>query len=244
MTKTNTASSGPVYGLSVPGCQLKKVRRRSVRLSSCSADVRQDDAPIPSTTIQGEAFQVSPPPSGAAFAPTQLPQQNVHQAMLAPNNQRTEQNSSGESVVPVAGGRTKDYCDWWREHCLEQSNLSLFNVRLIGDASSPQLFTSMAHNDLAYCRYACFLIALAQMSATILKFGSKSKAEGVLQQLFAANGVTTGYWNMRQLRCLWSWYCQYSPNKKSWNKLLLVYSVVRSACQCPMWKLFLSLTMP
>lgn len=151
MTKTNTASSGPVYGLSVPGCQLKKVRRRSVRLSSCSADVRQDDAPIPSTTIHGEAFQVSPPPSGAAFAPTQLPQQNVHQAMLAPNNQRTEQNSSGESVVPVAGGRTKDYCDWWREHCLEQSNLSLFNVRLIGDASSPQLFTSMAHNDLAYC---------------------------------------------------------------------------------------------
>ena len=162
MTKTNTASTGPVYGPSVPGCQLKKARRRSARLSSCSANVAEDDASIPLTTIQGEAFPASPAPSAAAFAPTQHPKQNVHQAILAPNSQQTAQNSSDESVVPVAGGRTKDYCDWWREQLLEQSDLSLFNVRLVGDASSPQLFTSMAHNDLTYCRHAFFWTALCR----------------------------------------------------------------------------------
>ncbi len=168
-----TASTGPVHGPAVPGrvqpgsrgCQLKKVRRHSAPLSSCSANVAEDDASIHLTTIQREAFPASPAPSAAAFAPTQHhqhPQQNVHQAVLAPNSQHTAQNSSDESVVPVAGGRTKDYCDWWREQRSEQSDLSLFNVRLIGDASSPQLFTSMAHNDLAYCRYACFWTALCR----------------------------------------------------------------------------------
>ncbi len=160
MTKTNTASTVPIHGPSVPGCQLQKVGRRSARLSSRSANVVQDDASIPLTTIQGEAFPASPASSAAAFAPVQHPQQNVHQAMLAPNSQHTAQDSSDENVIPVAGGRTKDCCDWWREQALEQSDLSLFNVRLVGDASSPQLFTSMAHNDLAYCRYACFWISL------------------------------------------------------------------------------------
>ena len=111
-----------------------------------------------------EAFPTSPAPSSnsAAFAPTQAPQQNVHQAVLAPNSQHTAQSSSDEGVVSVAGGRTQNYCDWWREQRSEQSDLSLFNVRLIGDASSPQLFTSMAQNDLAYCRYACFWTALCR----------------------------------------------------------------------------------
>lgn len=160
MTKTNTASTGPVHGPSVPGCQLKKLGRRSARLISRSANVVEDDASILLTTIQGEAFPASAASSAAAFAPMQHPQQNVHQAMLAPNSQHTAQDSSDENVVPVVGGRTKEYCDWWHEQALEQSDLSLFIVRLVGDASSPQLFTSMAHNDLAYCRYACFWFTL------------------------------------------------------------------------------------
>lgn len=59
--------------------------------------------------------------------------------------------------MPVAEGRTKQYCDWWRDHCAGQDSLGVFSVRLIGDASSPQLFTSIAHNDLAYSRHACRL---------------------------------------------------------------------------------------
>ncbi len=128
-------STGPVHEPAVPVSAL----------SSCSTNVAEDDATTHLPTVQREAF----------------PQQNVHQAVLAPNSQHTAQNSD-ESVVPVAGGRTKDYYDWWREQCSEQSDLSLINVRLIGDASSPQLFTSMAHNDLAYCRYACFWTALCK----------------------------------------------------------------------------------
>ena len=138
-------STGPVHEPAVP----------VPALSSCSTNVAEDDATTHLPTVQREAF----------------PQQNVHQAVLAPNSQHTAQNSD-ESVVPVAGGRTKDYCDWWREKCSEQSDLSLFNVRLIGDASSPQLFTSMAHNDLAYCRYACFWTAFVQVLAAIHKCGS------------------------------------------------------------------------
>ncbi len=151
MTKTNTAPTGPVHELPVTGCQLKKVRRRSPRFSSYTTE---DDASTNLTAIQGEALSTSPTPSAAGFASTQHPQQNVHQAMLIPTSQHTAQTWSDESVVPVAGGRSKDYCEWWREQVVEQSNLSLFNVRLIGDASNPQLFTPMAHNDLAYCRYA------------------------------------------------------------------------------------------
>ena len=181
MTKTNTASTGPAHGSSAPVCQLKKVTSHPARSSSCSANVVGNDATLHLTTMQGEASQASPAPSAAAFAPTQHIHQNVHQALLAPNSQDTAQNSSDESVVPVAGGRTKDYCDWWREQCLEQSNLSLFTVRLIGDASSPQLFTLMAHIDLAYCRYACFLTSRCkclQQCTTLAE--CLSEGEGVL----------------------------------------------------------------
>jgi len=105
-------------------------------------------------SAQEEAVPPSSAPCAVAFAYTE-PQQNVHQTMLAPHDQDSARHLSDASTVPVAGGRTKDYCDWWREQVLEQNDLSLFNVRLVGDASSPQLFTTMAHNDLAYCRYAC-----------------------------------------------------------------------------------------
>ena len=138
-----------------------KVRRRNTRLFSCSARMVEDDASVHVhvrlITIHGAAFPASP--SAAAFVTTQHVQKNVHQAIIAPNSQHTVQDSSDESIVPVPGGWTKDCGDWWREQCLEQSNFSLFNIHLVGDASSPQVFTSMAHNDLAYCWYACCLTA-------------------------------------------------------------------------------------
>lgn len=243
MTKTDTALPGPVHRPSVPRCQLKKVTRRSSRLSRCCANVSEDDASIRLTAIHCEALPASSRPSAAAFASTQQPQQNVHQAMLVSSSEHTPQNSSNESVVPVAGGRTKEYCDWWCEQVLEQSDLSLFNVRLIGDAGSPQLFTSMARNDLAYCRCACAWIALCSCPQQHTSSIIRTKTGRMLQQFFCSKWGHNRVWNIRQLQCPCSWYCRCSPNQKLWSKLLPAYSAVRSACQCPMWKLFLCLPM-
>ena len=86
--------------------------------------------------------------------PTHDPDQHVHKPMLAVRAGQHDSESYAELIVPITGGRSQEYCDWWCEQVLGQDNHSLFSVRLIGDASSPQLYTLMAHNDLAYCRYA------------------------------------------------------------------------------------------
>lgn len=136
MTKSNAVS--------VRGYQLKKVGRCSARLADSSVCALGSYALADVTSAQHEAVPASSAPGAAALAQTEL-QQNVHQIMLAPHKQGSARDAS---AVPVAGGRTKDYSEWWREQVLEQNDLSLFNVRLVGDASSPQLFTSMAHIDL------------------------------------------------------------------------------------------------
>lgn len=151
-------------------------------------------APADVTSAQDEAVPASLAPGAAALAQTE---QNMHQTMLAPHKQDSARDAS---TVPVAGGRTKDYCDWWREQVLEQNDLSLFNVRLVGDASSPQLFTSMAHIDLAYCRYACFwkdLVRRLLSYNTCLISLQNIRLEHLVS---AASGVTTGSWNIRQQR--------------------------------------------
>ncbi|KAL3159323.1 hypothetical protein ABBQ32_011275 [Trebouxia sp. C0010 RCD-2024] len=68
-------------------------------------------------------------------------------ALVAGGDQDNE-GWSDEVLLPVADGRTTRYCDWWHEQAVEQDNHILFSVRLIGDASSPQLYTLMAHTDL------------------------------------------------------------------------------------------------
>lgn len=91
------------------------------------------------------------------------PHQHVHRPWLKADiyasdyNQQHSEDSRvlEETVVPVADGRSKEYCDWWRDHSTGRDNLGGLGVRLIGDASSPELFTSMAHNDLAYSRCSC-----------------------------------------------------------------------------------------
>ena len=75
--------------------------------------------------------------------------------MLAIDTTGDRQDTTGlstEVMMPIAGRGTKDYGDWWRDQFIGQDDLSVFSVRLLGNASSPQLFTPMAHNDLAYCR--------------------------------------------------------------------------------------------
>lgn len=94
---------------------------------------------------------------GGASTPTDSPPQNVHRPLLADNaeNDRDSDHWSEEFTLPILDGRTKAYGDWWREQIVGRENHSLFSVHLVGDASSPQLFTLMAQNDLAYFRYAC-----------------------------------------------------------------------------------------
>ncbi len=169
MTKSNAVS--------VRGYQLKKVGRRSARLAGSNVCALGSYAPADVTSAHHEAVPTSSEPGAAALAQTEL-HQNVHQTMLAPHNQDSARDAS---AVPVAGHRTQDYCDWWREQVSEQNDLSLFNVRLVGDASSPQLFSSMAHIDLAYCRYACCwkdLIGRLQSTLIVLlsDFSAKHKA--------------------------------------------------------------------
>lgn len=85
-------------------------------------------------------------------------QQHVHQPILTndapPEDQQGEgilgQQTATQVVMHIAGRGSLDYCDWWRNQAVGPDSASLFDVKLIGDASSPQLFTSLAHNDVLY----------------------------------------------------------------------------------------------
>ena len=58
-------------------------------------------------------------------------------------------------TVPVESGWTERYYCWWQEHLQAQHASKLFSVRLVGDETSPEQFTSLALNDLAHCRHVC-----------------------------------------------------------------------------------------
>ena len=151
MTKAHVSRSDP--SIPVRGVELKKVTRRSDRLASritgsnahCRSDASLQGGPAPCTFID-------------------KPHQNVHQPRLAvdtKDGQQLDQRFSQKILLRVAGRGTQDYCEWWRT----QETFGLFDVRLIGDASSPQLFTPIAQNDLAYCRCASLCDWLFQLHA-------------------------------------------------------------------------------
>lgn len=77
--------------------------------------------------------------------------------------------------MPLEGGRTQHYCDWWRDQL--QHDRNLFNAQLIGDAEDPKSVTPMAYNDLAYCRHVCCLVlpSLAQVCSTLKSWACCSK---------------------------------------------------------------------
>lgn len=168
--KRDCISSAPVRRVAM------KVATRSNRLGDCSTSGNAECAS--EASLQGTAHQTS-------CTLTDTPHQNVHQPMLPVGTvaatadgldvgsgfgsnvdsdaQAHCEGSLKPTVFPehswlVAGRGTKDYHDWWREQVVEQERLGLFTVRLIGDASSPQLFTPMAPTDLAYCRCACYFV--------------------------------------------------------------------------------------
>ena len=131
----------------VRGIAMKKVTRRSSAIADCSTS---DTAEC--------AIEASLPEIAQQTSCTLLdgPHQNVHQPLLVLGavHQSDSEGLLSETVLPIACRGTRDYCDWWRDQVLRQDNLGLFNARLVGDASSPELFTPMALVDLAYCRYA------------------------------------------------------------------------------------------
>ena len=70
--------------------------------------------------------------------------QDVHQPLLTlnlSNKQHHIEHLTEEVVMPVAGRGNQHYCDWWRDQFIGHNNLQTFSVRLVGDASSPELFT-------------------------------------------------------------------------------------------------------
>lgn len=126
----------------VRGLELKRKRSDGLDSSSTSPEPLDVDATFAHSTRQ----------ASSTLHDTSL--QNVHQPILSTDGDRNQQQRKGwstEVTVPIAEGRTQAYCDWWRKEA-GRDGLSLFCVRLIGDASSPEAFTAMAHTDLAYFR--------------------------------------------------------------------------------------------
>ncbi len=75
--------------------------------------------------------------------------QNEHVPLLAECTQ--ERLCSALNEATVASGWTPAYLRWWQEQVREPIP-GLFAVRLIGDASSPGLFSSVGLDHLAFCR--------------------------------------------------------------------------------------------
>lgn len=92
-----------------------------------------------------------------ASATLRAPLQNRHRLTMMLVAHRST-STCVETTVSVAGGRGNEYCDWWRDQSQDPNNRSLFNIHLIGNASSPQQFTPITQVDLAYCRCACCFI--------------------------------------------------------------------------------------
>ena len=78
--------------------------------------------------------------------------QSVHTAFLAKCDQKKLSCALPETVVPVSSGWTETYFNWWEDQVVQNSGAAWFAVQLIGDASTPDKFTPMALNDLAFCR--------------------------------------------------------------------------------------------
>lgn len=70
----------------------------------------------------------------------------------------TQSGSSGLSEKTVTldvSLCSTDYCDWWR---INQADVGLFGVRLIGDASNHKAYTAMACSDLSFARLVTALL--------------------------------------------------------------------------------------
>ena len=78
--------------------------------------------------------------------------QSVHTPVLAKCDQKKLSCALPETVVPVSSGWTESYFNWWEDQVVHHPGAAWFAVRLIGDASTPDKFTPMALNDLAFCR--------------------------------------------------------------------------------------------
>ena len=59
-----------------------------------------------------------------------------------------------EVVVPVHSGWNERYRSWCQQANVQDVELGLLDVHLVGDANNPEASTSMAMTDLACCRSA------------------------------------------------------------------------------------------
>ena len=85
------------------------------------------------TADQGEAISLPVAP------------QVVHKSFFSDCDQKPLGRALAEEACIVASGWDPAYYQWWLDQSASQR--SLFPVRLIGDASAPQLFTPMTQGD-------------------------------------------------------------------------------------------------
>ena len=86
------------------------------------------------------------------------PAQSVHVPILTVQDTVSPSRQLEQQVVDLTtDGRSTEYLDWWREN---QTDATLFGVRLVGDASQPENYTAMAVSDLAFIRFAVTSVKL------------------------------------------------------------------------------------
>ncbi len=81
--------------------------------------------------------------------------QNKHHRILRLQPPHTPQ------VRRVENGRSKKYYSWWRKQQQNHTELSQSSLKLVGDPTQPEHFTTVCLSDLSFCRYArtCCLAA-------------------------------------------------------------------------------------
>ena len=90
------------------------------------------------------------PRSGSESEPVM---QHEHVPLLAACDQARLCSALKEATVPVLSGWTPAYLRWWQEQVRSQQTPGFFAVMLIGDASSPGLFSSLGLDHLTLSRY-------------------------------------------------------------------------------------------
>ena len=117
----------------------RKASSHSLQASECSSGISQCDAEAAQTPRVLRPFCAA---------------QSVHSPMLSFEDESGR--AGAETLVPVAHGRTKEYCDWWYDQVRQQEDVNFGGVRLIGNCNSPQEFTTMAMTDLVVCGSASY----------------------------------------------------------------------------------------
>ena len=146
-----------------------------------------------------------PVDSPRSFSPASavVTQQSIHVPLLFDVAGASNQANQVLETYILECGRGEKYHNWWLEH---QCDSCLFNVRLVGDASTPHKHTSMSHVDLAFaCSWGHNRVHEYKGQEPLQLTLPVCTDPGIVQQLIA--GLCGGrlyvcWWNVEQLLVL------------------------------------------